>query len=83
MIELTDEQVRAMEACEAIPPRLVNPRMKETFVLLAADEYSHLKKVESDDRPSGPRRFGTLKGSIVSIAPDIDDFPQGFEDYLP
>lgn len=30
----------------------------------------------------GPRRFGTLKGSVLSIAPDFDDVPQGFEDYL-
>ncbi len=30
-----------------------------------------------------PRRFGTLKGSIVYIAPDFDAIPEGFEDYLP
>ncbi len=31
----------------------------------------------------GPRRFGTLRGSVLSIAPDFDDVPPGFEDYLP
>lgn len=30
-----------------------------------------------------PRRLGTLKGSIVAIARDFDDVPDGFEDYLP
>jgi antitoxin (DNA-binding transcriptional repressor) of toxin-antitoxin stability system len=30
-----------------------------------------------------PPRFGTLKGSILSIAPDFDAIPEGFEDYLP
>ncbi len=30
-----------------------------------------------------PRRFGTLKGSVLSVAPDFDDVPDGFEDYLP
>ena len=28
-------------------------------------------------------RFGTLKGTILYIAPDFDDIPEGFEDYLP
>jgi antitoxin (DNA-binding transcriptional repressor) of toxin-antitoxin stability system len=30
-----------------------------------------------------PPRFGTLKGSILYIAPDFDAIPEGFEDYLP
>lgn len=30
-----------------------------------------------------PPRFGTLKGTIVKIAADFDDIPEGFEDYLP
>jgi antitoxin (DNA-binding transcriptional repressor) of toxin-antitoxin stability system len=30
-----------------------------------------------------PPRFGTLKGTILYIAPDFDDIPEGFEDYLP
>jgi hypothetical protein len=34
MIELTEQQIQALEHPEATPPRLVNPRTKETFVLL-------------------------------------------------
>jgi len=30
-----------------------------------------------------PRQFGTLKGTILYIAPDFDDIPEGFEEYLP
>jgi antitoxin (DNA-binding transcriptional repressor) of toxin-antitoxin stability system len=30
-----------------------------------------------------PRQFGTLKGTILYIAPDFDAIPEGFEDYLP
>jgi antitoxin (DNA-binding transcriptional repressor) of toxin-antitoxin stability system len=36
--------------------------------------------------PPPPReapRFGTMKGTILYIAPDFDDVPEGFEDYLP
>jgi antitoxin (DNA-binding transcriptional repressor) of toxin-antitoxin stability system len=31
--------------------------------------------------PGNPPRFGTLKGSILYIAPDFDAIPEGFEDY--
>jgi hypothetical protein len=27
--------------------------------------------------------LGTLKGSVLSMAPDFDDIPEGFEEYLP
>jgi antitoxin (DNA-binding transcriptional repressor) of toxin-antitoxin stability system len=33
--------------------------------------------------PSDAPRFGTLKGSIVYMAPDFDAIPEGFEDYMP
>ena len=39
MIELTDQQVKVLENLEATPPRFVNPRTMETFVLLRVDEY--------------------------------------------
>ena len=28
-------------------------------------------------------KFGTLAGTIISIAPDFDSIPEGFEDYVP
>jgi antitoxin (DNA-binding transcriptional repressor) of toxin-antitoxin stability system len=33
--------------------------------------------------PRKPRRFGTLKGTVLYMAPDFDAIPEGFEDYLP
>jgi antitoxin (DNA-binding transcriptional repressor) of toxin-antitoxin stability system len=30
-----------------------------------------------------PPLLGTLKGTILYIAPDFDDIPEGFEEYLP
>ncbi|MGO9913264.1 MAG: hypothetical protein ACLQIB_00905 [Isosphaeraceae bacterium] len=50
VIELTDQQVQALENPEATPPRVVNPRTKETFVLLRVDEYERLTE-EYDDSP--------------------------------
>jgi hypothetical protein len=51
MIELTEQQVQALESPETTPPRVVNPRTKETFVLLRVEEYERLKEDEYDDSP--------------------------------
>ena len=51
MIELTEQLLQAMENPESMPLRLMNPRTKETFVLLRVDEYERLKEDEYDDTP--------------------------------
>src|SRR3954451_24365572 len=51
MIERTQQQAEALEHAEVTPPRVVNPRTKETFVLLRVDEYQRLKEEEYDDSP--------------------------------
>jgi hypothetical protein len=51
MIELTEQQMKALETPTATPPRLVNPQTKETFVLLRVDEYERLVEEEYDDSP--------------------------------
>ena len=51
MIELTEQQMQALEKPETTPPRIVNPRTRETFVLLRVDEYERLKEEAYDDSP--------------------------------
>lgn len=51
MIELTEQQVQALEHPEVVPPRVLNPRTKETFVLLSVEEFQRLKDVTYDDSP--------------------------------
>ena len=51
MIELTEQQLHALENPETTPPCVVNPRTKETFVLLRLAEYKRLKEEEYDDSP--------------------------------
>jgi alpha-D-ribose 1-methylphosphonate 5-phosphate C-P lyase len=51
MIELTEQQVTALDNPQGTPPRLVNPRTNETFVLLRAEEYERLKEQEYNDSP--------------------------------
>jgi hypothetical protein len=49
MIELTEQQVDALENTEGTPPRVMNPRTKETYVLVPVEEYERLKQEEYDD----------------------------------
>jgi hypothetical protein len=51
MLELTDQQIRSLEDRAVTPPRVVNPRTNETFVLLRIDEYERLTDDMHDDSP--------------------------------
>ena len=51
MIEFTELQMQALEDPAVIPPRIMHPRSKETFVLLRVDEYERLKEDTYDDSP--------------------------------
>jgi hypothetical protein len=61
MIELTEQQVDALEHGEGTPLRLMNPRTQATDVLLPADEYERLKEDEYDDTP-------WTKGELQALA---------------
>jgi hypothetical protein len=50
MLELTQEQVQALGEPEAMPPRVVNPQTRETFVLVPLAEYERLTE-EADYGP--------------------------------
>ncbi len=51
MIELTDDQARALSEPQANPPRVYNPRTREAFVLLPVDRYERLSEDAYDDSP--------------------------------
>ncbi len=51
MIELTEQQMQALASPAAAPLRVVNPRTRETYVLLRVDEYERLKENVYDDSP--------------------------------
>jgi antitoxin (DNA-binding transcriptional repressor) of toxin-antitoxin stability system len=53
----------------------------EEIVLTRDDKpVATIKATPAESRPSP--KFGTLKGTILYIAPDFDDIPEGFEDCL-
>ncbi len=78
MIELTEQQVEALERAEAKPPRVVNPRTKETFVLVRVDEYERLKEDEYDDSPWTREELQALAWEVAERTDwdDYDDAPE-------
>lgn len=78
MIELTEQQVEALEHAEATPPRLVNPRTQETFVLLRVEEYRRLKEDEYDDSPWTREELQALAWERVKDEDwtEYDDLPE-------
>jgi hypothetical protein len=77
MIELTEQQLQALERPDAIPPRVLNPRTKETFVLLRVDEYQRLKE-EYDDTPWTREELEALAWERVKHEnwDEYDDLPE-------
>jgi hypothetical protein len=53
MIELTDEQARAVEGQKQGPLQVVNPRTQETFVLIRKDVYELVRSVIDTPNKNG------------------------------
>jgi len=60
MIELTEQQLQALESSQTTPPRVVNPRTQETFVMLRVEDYERLTKHDYDDSPWTREEMETL-----------------------
>lgn len=52
-------------------------------VVLTRDGQPVATLKASQPAPPAARQFGTLKGTILYMAPDFDEIPEGFEEYLP
>lgn len=78
MIDLTDEQIRSLDAPVGDPPRVRNPRTKETFVLLRVEEYERLKADDYDDSPWTREELQTLAWDVAERSDwdEYDDDPE-------
>ena len=74
-ISLQEAQRRLEEIIDHLPPG-------EEIVLTRHDQPVATLRATPATAREAPR-FGTLKGTILFIAPDFDAIPDGFEDYLP
>ena len=73
-ITVEEAQGHLAEIIDKLPPG-------EEVVITRDDKPVATIKATLAPEPT-PRMFGTLKGTILYIAPDFDDIPEGFEDYL-
>jgi hypothetical protein len=81
MLELTEQQIQALENANGDAPRVLNPRTKETFVLIRADEYERLTEDEIDYSPWTKEEMLTLawetgKSIGWEDMDEYDDFPE-------
>ena len=77
MIELTEQQIQALQHVDVTPPRVVNPSTHEAFVLLRVDEYERLKD-EYDDSPWTREELQALAWERVKHEDwdEYDDLPE-------
>ena len=75
-VTLEEAQSHLAEIIEKLPPG-------EEIVLTRND--IPVATIRAAPVPAEPteRKFGTLKGTILYMAPDFDAIPEGFEEYLP
>jgi hypothetical protein len=71
MIELTEQQMQALEHPETLPPRVLHPGTRQTFVLLSVEEYERLTQGEYDDSPWTDEEMALLAGEAGEM---LDSF---------
>jgi PHD/YefM family antitoxin component YafN of YafNO toxin-antitoxin module len=49
-IQLTEQQQRALDASDAQPPRVVDPRHGEAYVLIPLTEYESVRELVEDEQ---------------------------------
>jgi hypothetical protein len=81
MIELTEQQMQALETANGGAPRIMNPRTKETFVLVPVDEYERLTGDEIDYSPPTREELEALNWETANRAgweewEEYDDIPE-------
>lgn len=74
-LSLDDAQARLREVVAGLQPG-------EEVILTHDDKPVATIKATPPDVPRPVPRFGTMKGTILYIAPDFDAIPEGFEEYL-
>jgi hypothetical protein len=82
MIELTEQQQQALEAQQGEPPRVVNPRTQETYVLVPAALYDRMKELLEEEeelrevREMYPHVWQVMREDWEDPAMDVyDNYP--------
>jgi antitoxin (DNA-binding transcriptional repressor) of toxin-antitoxin stability system len=77
-------QTMPLEQAEGHLAEIIEKLSPGEEILLTRDDKPVATIKAAPPPPSGKlRQLGTLKGTVLYIAPDFDDIPEGFEEYLP
>jgi antitoxin (DNA-binding transcriptional repressor) of toxin-antitoxin stability system len=74
-ITVQEAQGHLIEIIERLSPG-------EEIVITRDDKAVATLRAASSAPSRKPRQLGTLKGSVLYMAPDFDAIPEGFEEYL-
>jgi len=72
-----------LEEAQAHLPRLIDQLRPGEEIVITRDHKPVATVRAVQPAPREAPRLGTLKGTILHVAPDFDAIPEGFEDYLP
>jgi antitoxin (DNA-binding transcriptional repressor) of toxin-antitoxin stability system len=74
-VTLEEAQSHLAEIIEKLPPG------EEVVLTRNGKPVATIRAAPAPGEPT-ERKFGTLKGTILYMAPDFDAIPEGFEEYL-
>jgi antitoxin (DNA-binding transcriptional repressor) of toxin-antitoxin stability system len=74
-ITVQEAQSHLAEIIDKLPPG-------EEVVITRDDKPVATIRATFPTKPRKPRQLGTLKGSVLYMAPDFDAIPEGFEEYV-
>ena len=72
-ITVTDAQTRLPDLIAALKPG--------EAVVITSDDRPVARLVAEDPPPREPRKSGTMKGTVLYMAPDFDAPPEDFKEY--
>ncbi len=70
MIELTEQQAQAIAGSGDVPPVLVDPTTKATYVLLRQEEYEKIIREEYDDSEWTEEEMDLLAAELDAMLDD-------------
>jgi hypothetical protein len=63
-IELTQQQQRAMDTQDGWPPRVLDPRTRQTYVLVPAKDYDSIRDILEDERRQKAIAAAALRNAV-------------------
>lgn len=72
----------SLSEAQARLPEIVHGLMADEEVVITENDQPVARLVKSARQPPGKRRLGTMKGSVIYMAPDFDAPLEDFREYM-